>query len=195
MLRRWKEKSGLSGASYNVLYEALCHKYIACKGLAEKFCIRESPDQSKKRKDCTSEWLKVRQILLPSSEFKRAISWSLARETPVKVPGTLILLWLEHRLTNVLFSPKLCLYSSYLWEIILRADKLCKYYRRRRTSPREKEKKKSKTQRWLSGWWHELNVIDVINRTLISSWYNKVRTQQMFFQNPKMCDCRKQVFE
>lgn len=55
MLRRWKEKSGLSGASYNVLYKALCHKYVACKGLAEKFCIRESPDESKKRKDCTSE--------------------------------------------------------------------------------------------------------------------------------------------
>lgn len=55
MLRRWKEKSGLSGASYKVLYGALCHKYVACKGLAEKFCIRESPDESKKRKDCTSE--------------------------------------------------------------------------------------------------------------------------------------------
>ena len=48
MLRRWKEKSGLSGASYKVLYGALCHKYVACKGLAEKFCIRESSDESKK---------------------------------------------------------------------------------------------------------------------------------------------------
>ena len=48
MLRRWKEKSGLSGASYKVLYEALCHKYVAWKGLAETFCIRKSPDESKK---------------------------------------------------------------------------------------------------------------------------------------------------
>ena len=55
MLCRWKEKSGLSGATYKVLYEALCHKYVGCRRLAEKFCIRESPDESKKRKDCTSE--------------------------------------------------------------------------------------------------------------------------------------------
>ena len=150
MLCRWKEKSGsgLSGATYKVLYKALCHKYVACKGLAEKFCIRESPDESKKRKDCTSEWLKVRQILLSSSESKRATS--LARETPLKVSGTLILLWLEHRRTNFLFSPTLSLYSSYLWEVILRADKPCLYYRRRRTFPREKENKKWKKKRWLS---------------------------------------------
>ena len=57
MLCRWKEKSGsgLSGATYKVLYKALCHEYVACKGLAEKFCICESPDESKKRKNCTSE--------------------------------------------------------------------------------------------------------------------------------------------
>ena len=38
MLCRWKEKSGLSGATYKVLYEALCHKYVDRKDLAGLFC-------------------------------------------------------------------------------------------------------------------------------------------------------------
>ena len=38
MLCRWKEKSGLSGATYKVLYEALCHKYVDRKDLARQFC-------------------------------------------------------------------------------------------------------------------------------------------------------------
>ena len=38
MLCRWKEKSGLSGATYKVLYEALCHKYVDRKDLAGHFC-------------------------------------------------------------------------------------------------------------------------------------------------------------
>ena len=38
MLCRWKEKSGLSGATYKVLYEALCHKFVDRKDLAGQFC-------------------------------------------------------------------------------------------------------------------------------------------------------------
>ena len=38
MLFRWKEKSGPSGATYKVLYEALCHKYVDRKYLAVEFC-------------------------------------------------------------------------------------------------------------------------------------------------------------
>ena len=38
MLCRWKEKSGLSGATYKVLYEALCHRYVDRKDLAGQFC-------------------------------------------------------------------------------------------------------------------------------------------------------------
>ena len=38
MLRRWKEKNGPSGATYKVLYEALCHSFVARKDLAEQFC-------------------------------------------------------------------------------------------------------------------------------------------------------------
>ena len=55
MLCRWKEKRGLSGATYKVLYEALCHKYVDRKDLAGQFCILGSSDESKKKKDSTSE--------------------------------------------------------------------------------------------------------------------------------------------
>ena len=37
MLRRWKQKNGRS-ATYKVLYEALCHKFVDRKDLAEHFC-------------------------------------------------------------------------------------------------------------------------------------------------------------
>ena len=37
MLRRWKQKNGRS-ATYKVLYEALCHKNVDRKDLAEHFC-------------------------------------------------------------------------------------------------------------------------------------------------------------
>ena len=64
MLCRWKEKSGVSGATYKVLYEALRHNFVDRKDLAGRFCIRESSDESKKKNDSTSEWLKVRHKLL-----------------------------------------------------------------------------------------------------------------------------------
>ena len=51
MLCRWKEKSGLSGANYQVLYKALCYKYVDRKDLAGLFCIRESSDESEKKKE------------------------------------------------------------------------------------------------------------------------------------------------
>ena len=38
MLFRWKEKSGPKGATYEVLYEALCHKFVDRKDLAGQFC-------------------------------------------------------------------------------------------------------------------------------------------------------------
>lgn len=38
MLRRWKEKNGPSGATYKVLYEDLCHSFVARKDLAVQFC-------------------------------------------------------------------------------------------------------------------------------------------------------------
>ena len=41
MLCRWKEKSGRWGATYKVLFEALCHTYVDRKDLAGQFCIRE----------------------------------------------------------------------------------------------------------------------------------------------------------
>ena len=37
MLEKWKEKYG-SGASYKVLYEALCHRLVSRRDLAEEFC-------------------------------------------------------------------------------------------------------------------------------------------------------------
>ena len=37
MLLRWKEKRG-AGATYKVLYEALCHEYVDRKDLAQQFC-------------------------------------------------------------------------------------------------------------------------------------------------------------
>ena len=58
MLCRWKEKRGLSGATYKVLYEALCHEYVDRKDLAGRFCILGSSDESKKKKDSTSELLR-----------------------------------------------------------------------------------------------------------------------------------------
>ena len=38
MLRRWKEKNGPSGATYKVLYDALCHSFVDRKDLAVQFC-------------------------------------------------------------------------------------------------------------------------------------------------------------
>ena len=37
MLMDWKQREG-SAATYQVLYDALCHRLVGCKGLAEKFC-------------------------------------------------------------------------------------------------------------------------------------------------------------
>ena len=37
MLLAWKRKEG-SGATYQVLYDALCHELVNCKELAEKYC-------------------------------------------------------------------------------------------------------------------------------------------------------------
>ena len=39
MLLKWKAKNG-SGATYKVLYEALCRKYVDRKDLAAQFCIK-----------------------------------------------------------------------------------------------------------------------------------------------------------
>ena len=63
MLCTWKRREG-SKATYNVVYKALCHKYVECNGLAEKYCILESAD----KEESTSEVrrLKVRQRLLCS---------------------------------------------------------------------------------------------------------------------------------
>ena len=40
MLLAWKQKEG-SKATYTVLYDALCHKYVKCKRLAEQFCWKK----------------------------------------------------------------------------------------------------------------------------------------------------------
>lgn len=37
MLKKWKEEQDLD-ATYDVLYEALCHKFVGRKDLANKFC-------------------------------------------------------------------------------------------------------------------------------------------------------------
>ena len=37
MLMGWKQKGGCE-ATYKVLYDALCHKLVKCKRLAEQFC-------------------------------------------------------------------------------------------------------------------------------------------------------------
>ena len=37
MLKKWKEKQDLD-ATYDALYEALCHKFVARTDLANKFC-------------------------------------------------------------------------------------------------------------------------------------------------------------
>lgn len=37
MLKKWKEKLDLD-ATYDVLHQALCHKFVARKDLANKFC-------------------------------------------------------------------------------------------------------------------------------------------------------------
>lgn len=37
MLRKWKERDG-PDATYQVLYEVLCHEYVQRKDLAQKFC-------------------------------------------------------------------------------------------------------------------------------------------------------------
>ena len=41
MLRKWKEKYGL-GATFRVLYDALCHHLVNRKDLAEAFCCADS---------------------------------------------------------------------------------------------------------------------------------------------------------
>ena len=50
MLGAWQNRDG-SSATYEVLYEALCHEYVGRKKLAEKYCIRKSTD----KEECTSE--------------------------------------------------------------------------------------------------------------------------------------------
>ena len=37
MLLAWKQKEGRK-ATYTVLYNALCHELVKCRGLAEQFC-------------------------------------------------------------------------------------------------------------------------------------------------------------
>ena len=37
MLMEWKEREGSDG-NYKVLYDALCHKLVNCKRIAEKIC-------------------------------------------------------------------------------------------------------------------------------------------------------------
>ena len=37
MLLAWKQRGG-SKATYEVLYNALCHEYVMCRNLAEIFC-------------------------------------------------------------------------------------------------------------------------------------------------------------
>ena len=37
MLMDWKQREGSEG-TYQVLYDALCHDFVGCKGLAETFC-------------------------------------------------------------------------------------------------------------------------------------------------------------
>lgn len=37
MLMEWKEREGSDG-TYKVLYDALCHKLVGCKLIAEKIC-------------------------------------------------------------------------------------------------------------------------------------------------------------
>ena len=40
MLMGWKQKGGCE-ATYKVLYDALCHKLVKCKRLAEQYCFDE----------------------------------------------------------------------------------------------------------------------------------------------------------
>ena len=40
MLRAWKQKEG-GKATYTVLCNALCHKLVKCRLLAEKFCFKD----------------------------------------------------------------------------------------------------------------------------------------------------------
>ena len=40
MLRHWKEKGG-SAATYTVLHDALCHRFVNHTGLAEHFCCQQ----------------------------------------------------------------------------------------------------------------------------------------------------------
>ena len=41
MLMDWKKKVA-SGATYKVLYDALCHELVECKLLAERYCCDET---------------------------------------------------------------------------------------------------------------------------------------------------------
>ena len=40
MLMHWKQRGGGLPATYQVLYEALCHKLVRRKDLAEEFCCK-----------------------------------------------------------------------------------------------------------------------------------------------------------
>ena len=37
MLEKWKSKTG-TGATYRILYEALCHDFVGRRHLAEEIC-------------------------------------------------------------------------------------------------------------------------------------------------------------
>ncbi|XP_078383234.1 uncharacterized protein LOC144665807 isoform X1 [Oculina patagonica] len=39
MLLKWKQAKGASGATFQVLHDALCHDLVDRKDLAEKFCL------------------------------------------------------------------------------------------------------------------------------------------------------------
>lgn len=40
MLMDWKQKEGSAG-TYQVLYNALCHRLVGCRDLAEEFCCNQ----------------------------------------------------------------------------------------------------------------------------------------------------------
>ena len=41
MLFSWKQRDGSTAATYRVLYDALCHKVVGRKDLAETFCCSQ----------------------------------------------------------------------------------------------------------------------------------------------------------
>ena len=46
MLFRWKQKGG-AGATYRVLYQALCNRLVERRDLAERFCCKQRPQAPK----------------------------------------------------------------------------------------------------------------------------------------------------